>query len=107
MEIEIKNKSGRVIHQLMQGDMPDGVTIEKVIPPSLQYNGSIDWTTLVLSLIASVPTGIFVNWLSNKLLDKTTTKIIVNRKEIYYNEGDITRIIEETRIIEQGKINNK
>lgn len=105
LEIQIKNPSIDVIAKLLKTKHPDGIT---VIPfqPRL-HDIPIDWPTLFVTIVASVPIGVFINWLSQNLIDKTTTKITINRKEIYYDEGEITRMIEETRIIKQGKIKDK
>jgi len=106
LEIQIKNLSIDVIAKLLKTKHPDGITVIP-FPPRLQADIPIDWPTLFVTIVASVPIGVFINWLSQNLIDKTTTKITINRKEIYYDEGEITRMIEETRIIEQGKIKDK
>ena len=106
MDIEIKSTSQKTIKALFDSEYPEGVTLY-LIPPRLQCDTSVDWLTLIVSLSASVPVGIFINWLSKYLIDHPAPKITINRKEIYYDEGKIIRMIEETRIIEGYKNGDK
>jgi hypothetical protein len=106
MEIQIEPTSSDDFARLLKSKRPEGIDILP-FPRKLEYGPPIDLTTLFVTLAASVPVGLFINWLSQYLIDKPSTKITINRKEIYYDEGEITRMIEETRVIEQGKIQNK
>lgn len=106
MQIEIKNTSPKVIQALLESESPEGVTLQ-LVQPRLQCDTSIDWISLIVTLAPSVPIGLFVNWLSRYLFDnKISTKITINRKEIYFDDGQITRMLEETRTIEQDKVDD-
>jgi hypothetical protein len=107
MKVQIKSKHIPMILSLDQGEIPEGIIIEK-LPVQMQRDGlSESLGIAIITLAASVPIGVFINWLSNKLfVDQASTKITINRKEIHFDEGQITRLIEETRTIEQGKIND-
>ena len=100
MKIEIKSCHLPTLQALLEGEKPDGITVQ-LVPPRFQADRSIDWLTLTISVAANVPVGLVVNWLSKYLFgaDKTT-KIIANSKEIYFDKGEVTRLIEETKIIE-------
>lgn len=69
--------------------MPEGIAIEEIIPPPLQCDLSEAWTIAIVSLASFVPLTLFTDWLKKKLTDKATTKITRNRKEIYFDEGQI------------------
>ena len=93
-----------MILSLDKGEIPSGVSIRK-LPVCMQRDGiSEAWAIAIVTLATSVPVGVFINWLSNKLIDKTSTKITINRKEIYFDKDEITRLIEETIKIENNKI---
>ena len=98
MEIQIKSDHIPTIKALFDGERPDGLNVRLVQPVLYCDSSEVDWFTFAVTLAASVPTGVFINWLSEKLLmDNKKTKLFINRKEIYFdNKGDITRIIEET-----------
>ena len=104
MEIQIKSKHIPMILSLDEGVIPSGVEIRKV-PLRMQRDGiSEAWAIAIVMLAASVPLNVFVNWLSNKLTDKRSTTITINRKEFHFDEGELIRMIEENRKIEQDKI---
>ena len=107
VKIEIKSCHIPTLKFLLESEKPDGIIVQ-LVPPRLQTDTSIDWTTVIVSLAASVPVNIFTDWLSKKLLtNDRNTKISVNRKEIYFDKGEVTRLIEEAKIIEHGKIDEK
>ena len=98
MEIKITNLTPDIIKLLLKSKCPTGVTVLP-FPTQLHYP-PIDLPTVFVTLVASVPVTVFINWLNEKLIDKAKTKITINKREIYYDEGEITRLIEETRIME-------
>jgi hypothetical protein len=75
----------------------------KISPIKMKRDVSDPWAIAIITLASSVPVGLFVNWLAKKLIDKTSTKITINRKEIYFDKGEVTRLIEETKEIEQNR----
>jgi hypothetical protein len=102
LKIEIKSKHIPMILSLDKGIVPSGVTIEK-LPVVMDRGLSEPWAIAIVSIATTVSIPIFVKWLNKKITDKKSTKITINRKEIHYDEGKITRLIEETRDIEQNR----
>lgn len=79
---------------------PDGISIQ-VLPATSQRDISEAWAIAIFSVAAAVPTGLLVAWLSKVLIDKKSTVITINRKELHFDEGKLTSLIEETKHIKR------
>ena len=55
---------------------------------------------LVVTFGSGVAAGVVSNWIYDKLKHKTE-KIVINRKEIHLDEGELKRVLEETIRIER------
>jgi len=103
MEIRIETTFVPLVFAL-KSDKPEGVSV--FVPP-VEMHRSIDAQDVALAIITTigfgVPTSVLANWLYEKLKGsaKSHTTITINRKQVYLDLGEITRVIEEQVKIEQ------
>lgn len=101
MEIKVETKFIPLVFEL-KNNVPDGVDV--FVPP-VKLQRSVDSQDLALAVITvamGVPTSLLASRLYEKIKGKEQyTKITINRKEIYCDKAQITRILEEQMQIEQ------
>lgn len=85
---------------LFNKDTPEGISVD--IPPiSFRKSfGTTEAITILISSAATIPTSLIVKWLYNKFTNCESRKISINRRTININDGEITKIIEESINIE-------
>ena len=89
-----------MILSLKTVERPSGVSV--VVPPVLaRRDVSDEWATAIFTVLASVPASVLAGWLLKVLTDKKSTVVTINRKEVHLEEGEIVRVIEETKRLEQ------
>lgn len=100
MEIVVRSRHLPMILSLKSVERPSGVSV--VVPPvTAQRDVSEAWATAIFTILASVPASVLAAWLVKVLTDKKSTVITINRKEVHLDEGEIVRVIEETKRLEQ------
>ena len=94
MKIEIKTYSAARPFML-KSSAPEGVTVE-FDPPIVRRDLSQgDIVLIAISTAASIPAGVLVNWLTEKLKGKKSTKITIKRRTIDCENSEIRKIIED------------
>ena len=100
MEIHVRSMHLPMIMSLESVELPAGVSV--VVPPVYSHRDLSDtWATAIFTVVASVPASVLAAWLVKVLVDKKSTVITINRKEVHLEEGEIVRVIEESKRIEQ------
>lgn len=82
---------------------PEGVRL--TIPPIiLRRDMSEAWATAIFTVAASIPAAtaatLIATFLTDKLKPKRTAVITINRQEVCFEHGEISRVIEETIRVE-------
>ena len=81
--------------------LPEGISISLPVSTISRKGFGIDeGTKLIISFGATISAKFIANWLYDKLKNPRSSKIAINRREIYISQGEITRIIEEIINIE-------
>lgn len=95
MKIELRTSYIPLLVRLDNSDKPEGVSV--LVPPieMTRTVGDNPIALAVISLAASVPVGVFVNWLWDKIKDKPA-KITINRREVTFSKGEIRKVVEES-----------
>lgn len=89
-----------MILSLKSVELPPGVSV--VVPPvTSQRDISEAWATAIFTVVAGVPASVLAAWLVKVLIDRKSTVITIDRKEVQLEEGEIVRVIEESTRIEQ------
>ena len=102
MNIEIQSLNPHKILSVGSLNLPDGISA-KSQPVMMTRDISESWNIAMFSVVASVPTGVIVGLILNHFgKDKSSTKITINRKEVIYEEGEIARVIVETKRFEKN-----
>jgi hypothetical protein len=85
---------------MMKNDAPDWANIN--VPPVREQRDGISeaWAIAIISISASIPAAVIAGWILEKIKDKQTTTITINRTLVEFEKGEIIRVIEETRKIE-------
>ncbi|SRR6266571_1331110 len=100
MEIVVRSKHLPMVLSLKSVERPSGISV--VVPPMMaQRDVSEAWATAIFTVLASVPASVLAAWLVKVLTDKKSTVITINRKEVHLEEGEIVRVVEETKRLEQ------
>ncbi len=101
MDIQISSTNPIALAMLKKAELDEGIGL--VIPPIRETRHlSESWNIALFSVAASVPTGVIVGLILKYFgNDPTATKITINRREIKYSEGEISRVIQETKKIEK------
>lgn len=84
----------------LKNDLPPGVSVKLL--PVIAHRG-IDSDTIAIALLAlanNVSINLFSSWLYDKLKGGRSKTVIINKREIEIEEGNIKRIIEESVRIE-------
>lgn len=100
MGIHVRSKHLPMILSLRSAELPPGVSVE--VPPVMERRDiSEAWATAIFQVVGSVPAAIIAALLVKLLIDKRSTVITINRKEVELEEGEIVRVVEESTRIEQ------
>jgi len=70
----------------------------KVIYPEKQpikKSGEEEMIRIGVEVLGTVGAGVVANWLTNKLRNKNVEKILIERKRVKLDEGEIKEVIEE------------
>ena len=71
-------------------------------PPIMERRDiSEAWVTAIFTVLASVPASVIAGLLIEKFKNDKSAVITINRKEVHLEKGEIVRVIEETKRIEQ------
>jgi len=94
MDIEITFSNNKDA-LLLNNNVPDGISL--IMPPIIITKGYGLETavSIVVSVAAGIPSGLVANWLYDKLKHHRSRQISINRREINFSQGEITKIIEE------------
>jgi hypothetical protein len=109
MEIKIETLFVPLVFELKK-QPPEGISV--YVPP-VEMKRTIDSQDIALAIITTIslgiPASVLANWIYDKIKGKAEnyTKIIINKKEVRYNKGEIQKIIEEEMVIEQKDISHK
>lgn len=81
---------------LLNNEVPKGVSL---IMPNIVITkgfGTETAVTIVISVATGIPSSLVAAWLYDKLKHHRSRQISINRKEINFSQGEITKVIEET-----------
>jgi hypothetical protein len=98
MRIEITLSNNR--DALLLRDPPEGVSL---VLPGIVFNKGFGYDVavqLTATLAAGVPLTLLAKWLEVQLSHRHSKKITINRREVHFREGEIARVLEETRSVE-------
>ncbi|HKP03021.1 MAG TPA: hypothetical protein VJU77_06595 [Chthoniobacterales bacterium] len=100
MQITLEVLFSPRLKALLEEDKPNGVELT-ILPVRMQRD--FDFTpvaTVVVGFASNVAAGLFVHWLLKKIPEKARKKITIRNRETVWDEGELTRIIEEEIQIE-------
>jgi hypothetical protein len=103
MEITIEVLFSPRLKTILEEDKPDGVEFT-VLPVRMQRD--FDFTpvaTVIVSFASSVAAPLVVRWILKKFPEKARKKITLRRREAVWEEGELTRIVEEELKIEDAE----
>jgi len=111
IEIEIQTLDKGLIFDLLGKSTPSRHEEVQILEGvSLRYDGSripirkgADFPEIakfVLTWVLSIPASMIAAWLYGKLKGKEKTKLIIEKREVEIDQGEIKRIIEEKIRIE-------
>ena len=100
IQIKIRSKDLPMFFLIEQEGSPPWAEIN--IPPINSQRGIISepWAIALITIVSSVPAAVIAGWILEKIKDKKSTTITINRKQVDLNEGKIIRVIEETTKIQ-------
>ena len=79
---------------MLRHSAPAGVFV-RTTPTMMQRSiGSDELAVAIISVAATVPLGLLVNWLYDNIKDKPA-KLTINRTQVDIEHGEITRVIHE------------
>lgn len=89
-----------ILYQSLHRTAPQGVSVQARVR-LLKAEGTSDSIVGIVIDIATRPVsqvliGVVSAWLYDKLKQRGTSQVTINRKQIDLTEGNITRIVEET-----------
>lgn len=80
---------------LLTKDIPAGVSFAMPEIIITKGFGADTAVTIAISIASGIPSSLVASWLYDKLKQGRSGKITINRREIHFEDGEITRIIEE------------
>jgi hypothetical protein len=102
MQITLEVLFSPRLNAVLEEDKPDGVTF-RILPVRMQRD--FDFTpvaTVVVGFASNVAAGLFVHWLLKKIPERARKKITVSKRETVWEQGELTRVIEEELKVEEG-----
>lgn len=100
MEVTIEVPFSPVLLSALN-DKPEGVEV-RMLPVKMQRD--FDFTPvaiIIIELSRDVSVGAFVHWLFGKFEKKPPKTTTIRRREVTWDKGEITRVIEEEFKIEE------
>jgi hypothetical protein len=94
LEIVVVCEDQESMRALHDAQAPEGVDV-RLRKPLIESTDAPDIILGVVFLILSVPASVLANHIYNKLAGKKTKKIRINRTEIEFERGKISRLIHE------------
>ena len=94
MQIELYLSNARDAY-FFKNDIPEGVSVN--VPPITVRKGFGEEIaiTVLITISTGIPITIIGNWLYDKIKNCSSNKITIDRQEITFDKGQITKIITE------------
>ena len=94
MEIEVILSNNKDAF-LLSNDIPSGVSFVMPVIFMTKSFGTETAVAIVISFAAGVPSSLVAAWLYDKLKQGRSSQISIDRREIHFSDGKVTKIIEE------------
>jgi hypothetical protein len=100
MQITLEVLFSPRLKAILEEDKPDGVEV-RILPVHMQRDFDFaPVATVIISFAARVAAPLVARWLLKKVPEKARKKITIRKREAVWNEGELTRVIEEELKIE-------